>query len=111
MLIPQNNASLPGRPKANRSPLATKTTIARQNASAAGRWVMPALSANTGITLAIPVEEPVTSPRCAKANHKRLTRWKKQSLLRSVLMIQLIHSRLHCAIWARVAMALRYQSN
>lgn len=55
MLIPQNNASLPGRPKANRSPLATKTTTARQNASAAGRWVMPALSANTGITLATEV--------------------------------------------------------
>ena len=78
MLIPQNDASLSGRPKANRFPLATKTTTARQNASAAGRWVMPALSANTGITLAIPVEEPVTSPRHAKANHKRLTRWKKQ---------------------------------
>ena len=57
------------------------------------------------------VEEPVTSPRRAKANHKRLTRWKNQSLLRSVLMIQLIHSRLHCTIWAQVAMALRYQSN
>ena len=111
MLIPQNDASLSGRPKANRFPLATKTTTAHQNASAVERWVMPALSANTGITLAIPVEEPVTSPRRAKANHKRLTRWKKQSLLRSVLMIQLIHSRLHCTIWARVAMALRYQSN
>ena len=67
---------------------------------------MPGLGANTGIRLAIPVEEPVTSPRRAKANHKRLTRWKNQSLLRSVLMIQSIHSRLHYTIWARVAMTV-----
>ena len=111
MLVLQNGASLPVRPKANRFPLATKTTTAGQNASASERWVMPALSANTGITLAIPVEEPFTSPRRAKANHKRLTSWKNQSLLRSYLMIQWIHSRLHSTIWARVAMALRYQSN
>lgn len=111
MVTHQNDASLLARATTSHPSLATETTTAFQPVLVAGNRVIPALNVNTGITLAIPAEKLVTSPRRAKANHKKFTRWKNQSLLRSVLMVKLIHFLLCCTIWTRIVMVLKYQSN